>query len=130
MANITIDGKEYDLAALSDNARAQLSSLQVAEQELGQIQARLALTQTARNAYGKSLADQLPAPVKAEGEGVVMINDQFYSVVDFSDKAKADLGSLQLTDKRIADLQVESAMVQTARNAYAAALKEALNSVQ
>lgn len=130
MANITIDGTEYELDNLSDHARAQLSSLQVADQEIGLLNARLAMTQTARNAYGKGLEAALPASVDAKesDEGVVLINERPYRIADFSDKAKAELASLQLTDQKLTQLQSEVAIIKTARNAYAVALKGALDS--
>lgn len=59
MANITINGKEYDLETLSDNAKGQLSSLRVADQKLAQLQAELALVQTARNTYARVLQREL-----------------------------------------------------------------------
>ena len=131
MANITIDGTNYELESLSDNARAQLSSLQVAEQEISQLHARLAMTQTARNAYGKALAESLPEEASTEAsEGVVYVNKRPYLLEKFSDKAKADLTSLQLTDQKLAQLKSEVAITRTARNAYAFALKQALGNIQ
>ena len=52
---ITIDGKEYDLSDLSDEARAQLQSLQATEVRIAQTQQELAMMQTARNAYATAL---------------------------------------------------------------------------
>ena len=60
MANITIDGKEYDLENLSDNARSQLNSLRLVDQKIAQLQSDLAITQTARNAYAQALKSELP----------------------------------------------------------------------
>ncbi len=55
MATITIDGKEYELDQLSENARAQLIMLQAAEGEMRRLQQLLAIAQTARNAYAQAL---------------------------------------------------------------------------
>ena len=52
---ITIDGKEYELSDLSDEARAQLQSLQATEVRIAQTQQELAMMQTARNAYATAL---------------------------------------------------------------------------
>ena len=59
MASITIDGKEYNLEDLSDSSRAQLSSLQLTDQRISQLQLDLAIAQTARNAYANALKSEL-----------------------------------------------------------------------
>lgn len=60
MSNIAIDGKEYALEALSDEAKNQLMSLQVCDQKLQSLQQELAIMQTARNAYANALKELLP----------------------------------------------------------------------
>jgi len=60
MPNITINGKEYDLNTLSDEARKQLQSLQFVDAELQRLQAQAAVLQTARIAYGNALQQALP----------------------------------------------------------------------
>jgi hypothetical protein len=57
---LTIDGKQYALAALSEPARQQLQMLQMCEQRLQELQRDLAITQTARNAYLRALKELLP----------------------------------------------------------------------
>lgn len=59
MANITINGNNYDLEKLSDNTKGHLSSLRIAEQKLSQLQAEMALVQTARNTYASVLQKEL-----------------------------------------------------------------------
>ena len=61
MSKVTIDGQSYELSSLSKEARAQLVSLQFVEQEITRLQLQMAALQTARNAYGSALKDQLPA---------------------------------------------------------------------
>ena len=56
----------------------------------------------------------------------VTIDEKDYLIEDLSDDAKAQLGSLNIVDKKIADQQQEIAIMQTARNAYANALAAAL----
>jgi len=56
---ITIDGKEYEIEDFTDNARAQLASMQLADQKIAQLQAEIAMAQTARNAYAQALAAEL-----------------------------------------------------------------------
>ena len=57
---VTIDGKEYDVDTLSDDAKGQLISLQVTDQKIAQLQQELAIFQTARAAYGRALTEALP----------------------------------------------------------------------
>lgn len=61
MPKITVDHKDYDLETLSDEAKAQLSSLQFVDAELARLKAQMAVLQTARIAYGNALAAALPA---------------------------------------------------------------------
>ena len=61
MANtITIDGKEHDLETLSDAAKSQIGNIQVTDQEIARLQQRLAIAQTARQAYARALQEELP----------------------------------------------------------------------
>ncbi len=55
MTKITIDNKNYEIESLSEDARAQLASLQYVDAELVRLQAQLAAMQTARNAYASAL---------------------------------------------------------------------------
>ena len=57
---ITIDDKDYDLESLSNEAKAQLASMQFCDQELSRLQAQAAALQTARMAYAKALQELLP----------------------------------------------------------------------
>ena len=59
MSSITIDDKEYVLEDMSDSSRAQLASLQLTDQRISQLQADLAIAQTARNAYAQALKAEL-----------------------------------------------------------------------
>ena len=55
MTKITIDEKEYDLENLSDDAKAQLASIQYVDAELLRLHAQIAALQTARIAYANAL---------------------------------------------------------------------------
>jgi len=55
MEMITIDGKEYKVDELSEEAKSQLASMQFVDQEIASLSARIAAMQTARNAYGLEL---------------------------------------------------------------------------
>lgn len=61
MPTIRIDNIDYELGSLSEEARAQLQSIQFVDQELARLQARMAAMQTARNAYVNALKAALPA---------------------------------------------------------------------
>ena len=61
MTTIKIDNIDYDTDKLSDEAKAQLVSLQFCNQELQRPQAQAAAIQTARMAYAKALQSALPA---------------------------------------------------------------------
>ena len=60
MPMIKIDGQEYDTETLSNEAKAQLASIQFCDQELARLKAQAAAYQTARMAYAKALKDKLP----------------------------------------------------------------------
>ena len=63
MTTIKIDNIDYDLDSLSNDAKAQLASLQYVDAELARLQAQAAALQTARIAYSKALHSALaPAP--------------------------------------------------------------------
>ena len=60
MTTITIDNEDYVLEDLSEEARAQLASLQVTDAEIQRLQMLMAITQTARMAYANALKQALP----------------------------------------------------------------------
>ena len=60
MATLNIDNKEYDLDSLSEECKAQLTSIQFVEQELARLQAQAAALQTAKAAYLQALQKSLP----------------------------------------------------------------------
>ena len=61
MSTVTIDNRTYELDTLSDEAKAQLQSLQFVDSELQRLQAQVAVFQTARAAYAKALQAVLPS---------------------------------------------------------------------
>ena len=61
MTTIKIDNQDYDTDNLSDEAKAQLASIQFCDQELARLQAQSAALQTARMAYAKALQAALSA---------------------------------------------------------------------
>ena len=69
MPQITIDNQIYDLATFSDEAKAQLQSLQFCDSELARLQAQAAVLQTARVAYSKALQAALPSALQQAQAG-------------------------------------------------------------
>ena len=59
MQKIKIDDKEYELDKLSDAARAQLSHIQATEIEINRMNTLIAVMQTARTAYLRSLKSEI-----------------------------------------------------------------------
>lgn len=55
MNKIAIDGVDYDLDQLSNEAKAQIASLQFVDGELARLNAQAAALQTARVAYSNEL---------------------------------------------------------------------------
>tara|TARA_B100000965_G_C19534132_1_gene732529 strand:+ start:451 stop:642 length:192 start_codon:yes stop_codon:yes gene_type:complete len=59
MAKIKIDEKEYETDDLSDNAKANLISLQFVRGEINRLDAQLAVYKTAEISYAKAVKDSL-----------------------------------------------------------------------
>jgi Family of unknown function (DUF6447) len=60
MNTITIDGIDYDLDALSNEAKTQIASIQFVDAEIVRLDAHMAALQTARMAYVTALKAVLP----------------------------------------------------------------------
>jgi Family of unknown function (DUF6447) len=60
MATINIDGIDYDIDTFSDDAKAQLASIQFVDAEIARTNALLAALQTSRIAYANALKELLP----------------------------------------------------------------------
>jgi len=57
---VTIDGTDYAIDDLSDEAKAQIQSLQFVENEIARLNAQLAVAATAKSAYQNALKEVLP----------------------------------------------------------------------
>lgn len=64
MATLTVEGKQYDIEALSDEAKALTSSISMVDGKIAQLQAEVAIMQTARNAYVQQLMSSLNSSVE------------------------------------------------------------------
>ena len=72
MANITIDGKVYDMDTLPQEVKAQLAALQQCDQKINSWNMDIALAQTARGVYSAELISLLEQ-VKAVGDGEIEV---------------------------------------------------------
>ncbi len=61
MATLKINGVDYDVDSLSDQAKAQLASLHYVANEAARIQALKAAYQAARSVYANALKAALPS---------------------------------------------------------------------
>ncbi len=59
MVKITLDGKDYETDEMSDNAKAQLASLQFNEVHMQRLRNELAIADTAKIAYTRALKIEL-----------------------------------------------------------------------
>ena len=59
MPKITVDNIEYNTEDMSDNAKAQLASLQFLEVQMKKIKSEIAVYETAKNAYIQTLKAEL-----------------------------------------------------------------------
>jgi hypothetical protein len=57
---IKINDKEYKLADLSADAKAQVTNLRTCDGEIQRLKAKLAIVETARSAYSRALEAALP----------------------------------------------------------------------
>jgi hypothetical protein len=59
--HVTIDGREYALDALSDNAKAQINNLRATDRVIEELKLELAISNTARASYAQALEQELKA---------------------------------------------------------------------
>ena len=68
MSTVTIDDVEYETDSMSEEALANLKSLQFVDGELARLNAKMSVLSTARNAYASALQQHLAAgPSEDEG---------------------------------------------------------------
>ncbi|MDP1951916.1 MAG: DUF6447 family protein [Nitrosomonas sp.] len=59
LPKVTIDGTDYLVSDLSDEAKAQITNLNFVENEIMQLKARLAIASTAKLAYQAALKNAI-----------------------------------------------------------------------
>ena len=57
---VTIDGIDYQVKDLSEEAKAQYVNVRVTDEEINRLRQRMSIAQTARKAYGDALLAALP----------------------------------------------------------------------
>jgi|JTFN01.1.fsa_nt_gb hypothetical protein len=57
---VTIGGKQFNFADLSDKAKTQLANIRVTDREIERLEQQLSIFKTARNAYTNALLAELP----------------------------------------------------------------------
>lgn len=60
---VTIDGTEYLLSSLSEEAKTQITNLRFVESEIVRLKAQLAVASTAKLAYQAALKNAVPKDV-------------------------------------------------------------------
>ncbi len=57
---VTVDGVSYKVSELSEAAREQVANLQFVDAQMAELHSKLAVFQTARNAYQNALQQLVP----------------------------------------------------------------------
>lgn len=66
MSTLKIGDKEYDINTLNDEAKKHLAALQIAENEINQLRARLGMIETARGVYLQMLMNAVNDPLSSD----------------------------------------------------------------
>jgi len=82
MANITINGKEYDLDTLPQEVKGQLAALQQCDQKINSWNMDIAIAQTARSAYAAELNLLLEQVAVVGAEKVEVVEAEEVDEVD------------------------------------------------
>lgn len=129
---ITIDNKHYNAADFNDNAQAQLNNLRFVDEQIQLLNNQQALVATAKAAYTRVLAENLPEKKAAANKknDVVTIDGSKYNIEDFNEQGRAQLANIQFAEQELSRLQNNQAVMQTARNKYGRALTEELKNIQ
>ena len=88
MANIKIDGKEYDIDTLPQEAKSQLAALQQCDQKIKSWNMNIALAQTARGAYAAELNLLLEKVAAVGAEKVEVVEAEEVDEVDEVDEVE------------------------------------------
>ena len=90
MANIKIDGKEYDIDSLPQEVKGQLAALQQCDQKINSWNMDIAIAQTARVAYAAELNLLLEPVVAVGAEKVEVIEAEEVDEVEIISAEEVD----------------------------------------
>ena len=82
MANIKIDGKEYDMDSLPQEVKGQLAALQQCDQKINSWNMNIALAQTAKSVYAAELSLLLEKVAAVGAEKVEVVEAEEVDEVD------------------------------------------------
>lgn len=85
--NVTIDGQVYDTDTLTEEAKVQINSLQLADTRLSQLKRDIAMVMTARNVYAQQLRIELAKT--QEGSSVDLTKNQEIQPKTKAEKVKS-----------------------------------------
>jgi hypothetical protein len=69
VATLTFDGKEYETENMSETARAQMASIALCDRKMRELQAEMAILQTAKRAYALALKGELNSEETTPADG-------------------------------------------------------------
>lgn len=87
--NITIDGQTYDLNTLSEEAKAQIASIQAVDIKLNELRRDTAIAMTARNSYAQALKKSLEAVSSSAAPNSEMKSDSVTTTNKKRESSKA-----------------------------------------
>lgn len=70
MGTLRINDEDYDIESLSDEAKAQIASIQFVENEIKRLEMSIAALKTARNGYTAALTQLVSEPTLKESDEV------------------------------------------------------------
>ncbi len=127
-SQISIDGVSYNLADLTDSARQQIGNVRLVDQELARLQRQRAIASVARSTYAGAVAAALPKEPTAPADGArsAVINGITHDWASLGERVQGLLTGIRAADQELARLAAQVQMAQTARSAFAQAVKQSL----
>ncbi|WP_130536260.1 DUF6447 family protein [Thiomicrorhabdus indica] len=127
MSVIKLDNQEFEVAQLSQVAREQYNAILFTEGKLKSLNSNRENLQKARRSVAELVSQNLPEKAHPNKKnGIVTINGDKFVVDDFAEETKKHLNHIIELDKKLALLDMEMSMVQTARNSYVKTLSRHL----
>ncbi|WP_052501583.1 DUF6447 family protein [Thiomicrospira microaerophila] len=126
---LTFNGQSYEIESLSEQVKQQIVNLQFADNEIQQLNNKLAMANMAKSRYIQVLNQHLPEKTAAANKkkDVITFDDKRYNLDDFDEQGRAQIQNLQAVTQMLARLNSELAISQTARHGYYQMLETSLN---